>query len=192
MASIRLNPWGSGETLYARRVDVVRARLLNVPFPESGYRFGDIVLNDGASTGRRPLGDGTVPVLNALARLEASEFQTFTVFVQCPDEEAMAELRDARLPGVAFIEDWTDSVRYYCLRCSYGVVHNHDESDDQQRDWQPDRNLGIAAQSRVSVEKLLANWTNAGDKRVVDAIELRECPVSDPEDGSVWWDSPSD
>jgi hypothetical protein len=192
IASIRLNAWDQGETLYAKRIDVVRARLLNVPFPESGYRYGDIVLHDGASTGRRPWGDGTVPVLNALERLEVSEFRTFTAFVQCEDQAAMTELRESRLPGIAHVEDWSESVRYYCMRCSYGVLHNHDKAESEEGDWDMDRTLGIAAQSRASVEKLLTDWRDRGPGRLIDGIELREHPLSSPEDGVVWWDSPAE
>lgn len=47
--SFRYEDDGPIDTLYARRIDVVRARprLLNVPLPESGYRCGDVV-HDGS------------------------------------------------------------------------------------------------------------------------------------------------
>ena len=68
-AVLRLNPWADGECVYARRIDPCRSRIINVPLPESGYRMGDIVLHDGASTGRRADGrGGEVLVFNALAR----------------------------------------------------------------------------------------------------------------------------
>lgn len=187
IACVRLNPWGEGETMFARRIDPVRARLLAVPLPESGYRCGDIVLNDGASTGRRRYGDGTVPVFNAMERLVTSEFRTFAAFVSCPAEADIDELLDATLPGVLHSEDWT-SMRYYCLRCSYGVPHGHEEAAEDA--WTPERNLGIAAQSRRSVEKLLADWQSMGSDRRVEGIESREHPLPAPEDGTVWWRGP--
>ena len=68
-AVLRLNPWAGGECVYARRIDPCRSRIINVPLPESGYRMGDIVLHDGASTGRRADGQGgEVLVFNALER----------------------------------------------------------------------------------------------------------------------------
>jgi hypothetical protein len=54
------------------RIDPVRVRIDNVPLPESGFRFGDIVLHDGASTGHRTYGERQVPVFNAMQRLRAS------------------------------------------------------------------------------------------------------------------------
>src|SRR5690606_30084312 len=69
IAVVRLNPWHGGETVFARRIDPARARLLNVPLQESGHRFGDIVLHDGAATGHRFDGQREVPVFNELSRL---------------------------------------------------------------------------------------------------------------------------
>ncbi|MDC7807118.1 hypothetical protein PQS31_09825 [Luteimonas sp BLCC-B24] len=37
VAVVRLHPWQGGETVFMRRIDPVRARLLNVPLPESGH-----------------------------------------------------------------------------------------------------------------------------------------------------------
>lgn len=190
VASVRLNPWSQGETVFARRVDVVRARLLNVPLPESGYRFGDIVLHDGASTGRREMDGGTVPVFNALQRLAPSDFKTYTVFVGCDDPADLQELLDTSLPGIGYVEDWTQSIVHFCMRCSYGTPHRHDAENDQG--WDHDRNLGIAAQSRASVDRLLKQWQADGAGRRVDGVESREQPVSIPEEGQVWWRGPEE
>jgi len=188
-AVVRLNPWNGGETVWMRRIDPVRARLLNVPLPESGHRFGDIVLHDGASTGTRWDGDRQVPVFNELQRLEISGFATHVVFVSCDGREDLQALLDATVPGIGHIEDWTDSIRYYCLRCSYGAPHRHD-APTVNDGWTPDRNLGIAAQSRKSVEKLLADWQKSGEGRRVEGIETRECDVPGRTDGHVWWREP--
>jgi hypothetical protein len=195
VASIRLNPWSSGETLFGRRIDPVRARLINVPLPDSGYRYGDVVLHDGAATGQRRFHQSMVPVFNAMQRLEASEFHTFAVFVTCPQREDLAALVDARVPGVAFIEDWTDGIFHYCLRCSYGAPHRHrDEDTNANADvWRPERSLGIAAQSRHSVAKLLAQWKSKGNGRRLDATESRDvAPGTPPTKGECWWLSPDD
>lgn len=188
VACVRLNPWSSGETVYMRRLDPVRARVENVPLPESGFRFGDIVLHDGASTGQRLYGERHVPVFNAMQRLQQSDMATYAVFVQCDAAEDIAALRGLSLPGIGLVEDWTHSVHHLCLRCSYGTPHQHDDGDaDDDEGWGRDRNLGIAAQGRAAVEKLMAAWTAAGAGRVLEAIEQREHPLSDPEPGQVWW-----
>jgi hypothetical protein len=198
VASLRLNPWGGAETLYARRIDPVRARLLNIPLPESGYRRGDIVLHDGASTGQRPLGDGWVPVFNILQRLEHSEFQTFAGFIACPSQADLDALLAMRVPGIDDLEDWTASIVHYCMRCSYGAPHRRGDAGDDPHatfndaaHWEIERTIGIAAQSRHSAVKLLDAWAASASERYVDAIESREAtPSSPPESGFVWWDSP--
>lgn len=171
VVSVRLNPWGRAETLYARRIDPVRARLLNIPLPESGYRRGDIVLNDGASTGERPWGERWVPVLNALQRLEASEFRTFAAFVDCPAEADLEALLAMRVPGIAYAEDWTAA----------------DARDDAAQRRMRHR-IGIAAQSRRSVLRLIERWREDGDGRFCEGIEGGEHALVDPpERGVAWW-----
>lgn len=196
VASIRLNAWGSGETLFGRRIDPVRAQLINVPLPDSGYRYGDIVLHDGAATGQRRFHQSMVPVFNAMQRMEASEFQTFAVFATCPQREDLDTLVEARMPGIAFIEDWTESISQYCLRCSYGAPHSHTDdahAPEKYVAWSPERNLGIAAQSRHSVTKLLQRWTSTGGGRRLDAIESRDVtPSEPPTSGERWWLSPDE
>lgn len=192
VASVRLNPWGRAETLYARRIDPVRARLLNIPLPDSGYRRGDIVLHDGASTGKRPLRDCWVPVFNVLQRCEASEFRTFAAFVDCHSRADLEELLTMRVPGIDDLEDWTGDVAYYCLRCSYGAPHRH-RSADEIGGWDNERNLGIAAQSRHSAEKLLDAWAAKAPGRRIDALEACSAePSAPPGAAGQWWDSPND
>lgn len=192
VAVVRLNPWHAGETVFMQRIDPVRARLLDVPLPESGHRFGDIVLHDGASTGRRFDGEREVPVFNELERLVASDFQTFVVFVSSPGPDDLQALLEATAPGIGYTEDWTRSIHHYCMRCSYGAPHLHSEQDDTRDDWQTERNLGIAAQSRHLVEALLQAWVSRGPGRSVDAIETCECPVPEYQEGWNWWVGPED
>lgn len=200
VASFRINPWGAAETLYGQRIDPVRARLQNVPFPESGFRYGDIVLNDGAQTGTRRWGEQTVPVLNVLQRLEQSPFDTFEAWVQC-DAEADADALELMTgPGIGLVEDWTRSTTVLCRKCSYGLPHDHDTTGQGSDGWRVERRFGIAAQSQLAVEALLERW-QAGARRPllqritrqpsrarrVESIELRDFPLSEPTPGTAWW-----
>jgi hypothetical protein len=192
VVSVRLNPWRGGETLYARRIDVVRARLLNVPLPESGYRYGDIVVHDGASTGERMFRGRAVPVFNVLARTQPSPFQTFTVFAHCPAPADRDALRSTPEDGaIGLVEDWTGNLANYCLRCSYGAVaHSHREASGT--DWMPDRDVGIAATERDAADAWLRDWQAGAPGRRVDAVEMRQVDPPPRQDGTVWWASPED
>ena len=57
MTPVRLNPEDDGEVVWATRIDPVRARLDSIPYKESGFKHGDIVLHDGAAVGYREVGD---------------------------------------------------------------------------------------------------------------------------------------
>lgn len=202
VASLRLEAWAQAETVFARRIDPVRAQIIDVPLPDSGYRYGDIVLHDGASTGQRRFHQSMVPVLNALQRMRTSEYPTFAVFVNCPQRTDLDALIEARVPGIAFVEDWTGSIVHYCLRCSHGAPHRHGNDDgaeghgngqaDAER-WRPERNLGIAAQSRHSVMRLIERWKAGGRGRRLDAVDSRDAmPTVPPVRGEQWWLSPED
>lgn len=192
LVSIRLNPWASGETVFARRIDVVRARLLNVPLPETGHRLFDIVLHDGAKTGERAIEDGVVPVFNALARLTPSDYRTYVAFVSCESPADIEELEQATRPGIGYVEDWTGSLVHYCLRCSYGTAHRHQAEDGEEPEWNPDRNLGIGSQSKAAVTRLLKEWAARGPGRVVDGIESPDHMPPEPEQISAWWREPDE
>lgn len=194
VASLRLEAWGQAETLFARRIDPVRARLINVPLPDTGYRYGDVVLHDGASTGERFFHQSRVPVLNALRRLETSAFRTFAVFATCPEPGDLDALLEMRGPGIGLVEDWTASIVHLCLRCSYGVPHRHRDATDAP-EWRPERNLGFAAQSGHAVQRLIERWKAAapGRGRRLDAIEHRDRePGAPPVSGIRWWLAPED
>ena len=206
ITGVRLNPAHESETLFARRIDPARAQLINVPLPESGYRYGDIVLHDGAATGSRPLGSGEVPVFNVLARLQTSGFRTWTAFVRCEGSGDADVLAGGCGPGIGAIEDWTQSISHWCLRCSRGEAHDHDHDHENDRGtpapddgpqpsdhpggWDPMRTFGIAAQSRRAVEKLLRDWKNEAPGRSVQGIESQEHAVPAPLPGLVWWRLP--
>ncbi|MBU8976083.1 hypothetical protein JI752_007980 [Lysobacter sp. MMG2] len=190
LVSIRLNAWGRGETVWARRIDIVRARLLNVPLPESGHRLFDIVLHDGAPTGRRRTGNGdrTAPVFNALDTLASSEFRTFVAFVHCATPEDLNDLTEATLPGIGYVEDWTSSLVHYCLRCSYGTPHDHDETGESKADgWNAERNLGIGAQGKAAVVRLLEEWVSRGPGRRIDGIETPDHAPPERVESHAWW-----
>lgn len=183
-ACARLNPWADGEVVWIRRLGPCHGRVLSVPLPESGWRHGDIVLHDGASTGRRrDAGGHEVPVFNAMQRLARSPFRTFSVFVAAPSAARLAPLLTAGAAGIGHVEDWTGSVATLCRRCSYGLPHVHHDAD--ATGWRDQRTLGIAAEDRAALDAMLATWPGAGV--VVEAIDDREFASPAPADGQVWW-----
>lgn len=160
---IRLNAESEPEVVWADRIDPARAVLRSIPLPDSGFLYGDVVLNDGAPVGYRKSGEKEVPVLNCLGRLEASALCTWLVDVheeegagardpeQCIEElEALADER-----GLA-AEDWSTNLRILCRACSEGRPHA--EHDQQRREREGTHRLAIAARTAEEAQSLLALW----------------------------------
>jgi tetratricopeptide (TPR) repeat protein len=189
---LRLNPWSGQETVFAHRIDPARARIANVPLPDSGHRYRDLVLHDGAQTGERRYFSHVVPVFNELQRLEPSEFVTFTVFVGAGSDDDIEALQRTPMAGIGLAEDWTGTVKNSCLRCSYGVPHKHHRHEaGNPTEWNPDRTLGVAAQTESAVRSLLEAWVAQEPRlRRLDAIECREQAAAEPALGLLWWRGP--
>ena len=189
---LRLNPWSGSETVFARRIDPARACIENVPMFASGHRYGDIVLHDGAQVGERAYFEHKVPVFNELQRLAPSPFASFAAFVSCDSPEELDALPEFESEGVAMVEDWTRGLRQACLRCSYGIPHEHRRhAAGGDEDWNPDRTLGGAADSAESVRRLLDAWvSDAPTRRRFEAVESREQPAPDPSGTGAWWRAP--
>jgi tetratricopeptide (TPR) repeat protein len=185
---VRLNPWAGSEIVFAQRIDPARAYIVNVPLPESGHRFHDLVLQDGAQVGERHLHEHTVPVFNELQRLQASDYITYTVFVTCPGNDDIDELQAAEAADVGQVEDWTASLGQRCLRCAHGVPHKHHWQAIGAGEWNPDRTLGVAARAEPAVRALLEAWVAAAPgRRRLDAIECRESAVPPRGAARAWW-----
>lgn len=164
---IRINPKTSGEVVWCQRIDPARARIFSVPFPESGHRYGDLLLTDGAPKGYRITLGKQVPVFDELAVILASDWQTFGVELTAPgpaDSQDLVELAQAR--GLV-AEDWSD-VEVLCKACSEGIPHEH-EPFAPKDNWNPQRKFGIAAHENREVEGLLNAWQEMKSGRAFSA-----------------------
>lgn len=160
MSCVRLNPDEAGEVVWVRRLDPVRARILNVPLASSGFFYGDLVLHDGAATGSKLWDGKEYAIFNAFERLERSPYGTATVDLVAPSREdvlRLAEMGDAEKLAT---EDWT-TVSFLCRACSEGVTHvgEHDPV------WNPDRNVGIGVHDEDALHRVLEGWATSGPGR---------------------------
>ncbi|SFF57060.1 TPR repeat-containing protein [Duganella sp. CF458] len=173
---VRLNPDGDGEVVWGTRIDPVRAILRNIPYPESGFRCGDIILHDGAGVGSRVSRGREYMVFNVLELFEASKLSTFCLEVKEATEQQMAALEAAFNAADMPFEDWTANVRTLCKACSEGVPHEHAEDDQQAPQWNPTRLAGIAATSFEAIEAILDQVPGIAQMQVEISLEL-EAPA---------------
>lgn len=165
LTPVRLNPEGDGEVVWARRIDPARARICNVPLPESGFGEGDIVLHDGAAEGFRRLGEREVPVFNVLTLLHPSPNSTFALRVSVASQRAIDTLEALLESAEITCEDWTTQVRILCRACSEGRPHAHPSQEDEAG-WQRHRELGVSAPSLEAIEAVIAQWVGSGQGEV--------------------------
>jgi hypothetical protein len=163
---VRLNPDAESEVVWAQRICPVRARISNVPWPESGFRHGDVVLHDGAPVGYRLDNGNEKPVFNVFEVFERSSFATFVVNVVAPaaaDVEALIACFDeASMP----CEDW-GTVRILCRQCSEGKPYDSHHHDPPAKEWTAERRIGIGAVDAAKMRSTLNGWASA-TRRIED------------------------
>lgn len=172
-ALARLNPDGSAEVVWGQRIDPVRLRIENVPLPESGFRPGDVVLHDGAATGRRVSHGREYFVFNALMLHAPSRLSTFVLKVEVATPEDVAALEAAMEAQGGCIEDWTTSVRMLCKACSEGLPHDHhDDEGDRDDSWSTRRRLGVGIDTADALNTVLHAWASPTRRAVSYALVL--------------------
>jgi hypothetical protein len=169
-APVRLNPNGDAEVVWSERIDPARAILRNIPYPTSGYRYGDLVLNDGAPVGYRLLGDREVPVLDCLELLEPSFHSTFVAEIEMLTEADMVLLGGMADERGLAAEDWSTSVRILCKACSEGRPHaEHDQTIEPVQGL---HQVAVAAPNRAAAEALLGQWRERSESALILSIEM--------------------
>ena len=157
-----------GEVVWGDRLDPTRVIIRNVPLPDGAYRYGEIVLHDGAPNGNRRVNGRDYGVLDVFESWCPSEIPTYRVSVTCPDNESSDFLEVAFFDEGFGAEDWTASVRNLCHACSTGdpdANHRHEFGTSDR-----DRIFGIAAPEDLA-RRLLGAWKLAGAARDYGSLE---------------------
>jgi hypothetical protein len=144
------------EVVWGRRLCPTRIQILNVPTPDSGHRYGDIVLHDGDPVGSRRLGERDVSVFNETLLWRRSPVPTLTTLLRAPDPATVDELATLFEASGGAAEDWTQNVQLLCRACSEGSPaadhHHHPEPV-----WTPERTIGLSAHPDQARD-LLDQW----------------------------------
>jgi tetratricopeptide (TPR) repeat protein len=149
---------GRREVVWGQRIDPSRVRIDSIPFPESGHRWGDIVLHDGSPNGYREIGGRTLPVFDELVRWEPSDVPTVHASVSATDKADIESLLQQITDAGHAAEDWTRNVRTLCTSCSEGIVHT-EHTDDALASGEQ-HFLGIAAPVAAATD-LVTTWAKS-------------------------------
>ena len=110
-APVRLRPApdlaGDDQVVWGRRICPARTRITTIPPPESGHRYGDVVLHDGVPAGERRLGGREYAVFDEIEVWRRSPLATFTATVEVPDPRAVVALAGRLHATGGTVEDWT-------------------------------------------------------------------------------------
>ncbi len=157
-----------GPIVWCQRIDPARAMVGSALPPSSGYRYGDILLHDGAPRGTQLLGEQEVPIFDMLALLAPSAYRSFAVTVHAESGAALATLaRGASDHGLG-VEDW-DDVRRSCL-----AVDSAASDDDRQA------TLLLATLDDDALRHVVLRWQELFPKSVALAIESLPAPADAP------------
>jgi hypothetical protein len=163
-APVRLAPDGRAEVVWGRRIDPARVVVENVPTPQSGHRWGDVVLHDGAPNGERQAQGRVYGVFDELERWQPSPVPTLEVQVTVADEAGAQALSDLFGQAGYAAQDWTASIRRICRQCSEGRPPQ--DHDHPAPPFAAQRRFGLAAPVDLATS-LLREWTAAqpGNRR---------------------------
>jgi tetratricopeptide (TPR) repeat protein len=160
------------EVVWAHRLSPVTARITNIPTPEARFRYGDVVLHDGAGTGTRLYAPGDErPVFNVFELFEPSAHITFEAVLYVPDEGALQALQRACEVAGVEVEDWTGNMNFLCRACSEGRVHEQHDHPLKSDEWKIERRVGLASTDTETVEALLVMWKSEGVGRDIESLE---------------------
>ena len=168
---VRLDPQGSGEVVWGKRIDPARIIIESVPLPESGRRYGEIVLHDGEPKGERMLGDEAVPVFDEIELWQASRYITFRCRVHARTMDDYDSLVRSLLKAGCMFEDMSN-VRMLCRQCSEGLPHEHHDHELPDSGWDSHRRMLIAARSPLRVRQVAYHWARRSGSREVLSLEL--------------------
>lgn len=156
LAPIRLT---NNEVVWTQRICPARAYIENVPLKDSGYRYNDLILNDGAPNGKRIYDGKEYSVFDELEIIEKSNFKTYSFGVTTTNEDKIEALREMCYNAGVGFENWTQSVRVLCKQCSEGVPHEHHDNELEKKHHTQKFTLAMAAKTSIQFDNILDKWT---------------------------------
>lgn len=163
-AAVRINLAVRPELVWGRRLDPARIRIESVPLPDSGHRWGDVVLHDGEPVATRQAAGSTYLVFDQLDRWEASPTPTLSATVSAGSPGMVDALLTALESAGLTAEDWTTHTTTSCGACSTDTHHqamaaatapNHEHA------------VGIAA-TLGDARPVIEEWERSHDGRCRD------------------------
>lgn len=154
LVSIKLSYTNQFEILGAKRIDPARACILNIPHPNSGKHFKDIILTDNTIIGYHSTGIQRLPIYDELGMYKASTYSTFSCLLQQVDEKAIQSLQQlCNDAGIGF-ELWSNASRAYTVKSTDIIPEYHTFPTAGESELL----VGLAAKREYQVLDVLESW----------------------------------
>lgn len=109
MLPIELTARNFREVVWARQIDLVRARIESIPHPFSGRRYGEVILHECKSAGNMVMGTKTIPIYKEVQRLERSFFDTYSVLLHTDKSSDIDLLDKLCLDADLGFDNWSNT-----------------------------------------------------------------------------------
>ncbi len=167
LTPIRISSDEDSEVVWCWRIDPARAIIDSVPLPDSGRRYGDLLLHDGAPNGYRRIAGEEVPVFDELQLLTPSEYGTFEIVIAGVGHDEVESLIDLAVERGLGAEDWS-TIRMICQACSEGRPDDSEHTHEVEQEGE--RCIGFAALSETQMSDILREWLAARPWAEVEEI----------------------
>lgn len=157
MAPVRINPESDAEVIWAIRIDPARAKIRNIPFPESNHKYNDLILIDGAPMGKRLHKGKEYSVFNELQILKKSKYQTFSFECDFNTMSNYEILEQKCISNEIEIENWTTDIEFLCRACSEGTPHESHKPEPVFKNKK--MTIAFASKSEDLLCNIVNNWS---------------------------------
>jgi hypothetical protein len=154
LVSVKLTYTKQFEILGARQMDPARAQILNIPHPDSGRRYRDVVLIDNTIIGYHSSGFQRLPIYNELGIYKASTFSTFSCILHQADDKSISSLRQLCTNAGLGFELWSNASRAYTVKSSEYIPEYHTFPVAGESELL----VGLAAKREYQVLDVLESW----------------------------------
>jgi hypothetical protein len=169
LTPVRVAREGAPEVLWCERLCPARALILSIPTPETGRRYGDVLLHDGEPRGQRIVEGRKVAVFEELQRLTRSAYGTSIAEIEVEGPGAVQDLLELLEEAGDVGEDWTGGLTLLCAACSEGRPH---ERHDTALEGAWSRRRDVAVASRGDPSPVLRAWLARGAGRRVLGLHV--------------------
>ncbi|MEN0047305.1 MAG: hypothetical protein AAF806_09625 [Bacteroidota bacterium] len=144
------------EIVWALPLEALCAKIISIPSPESGRRYGEIVLYDWKSKEKQIVSQKTHRVFLEIERFKKSFYRTFSVLIHTDNASSIQKLAELCHNQQLGFENWSN-LQHQLATQSENRAAEYYESTQQEQDLGYQL-IAIAALEKQEVREVLKVW----------------------------------